>query len=115
MRWRGRRPRPQCAHDDAWLEPWFQYLLGRGVTFSMDSSVEGITLAAAKLQSVQVLQGGAPVDVFADYFVFAVPQEVMAALVTPAIIVRAPSLAGIARLDVDWMNGIQFYLNREVP
>lgn len=99
---------------DAWLEPWRLYLLRRGVAFSMDSSVEGITLAGNHVQSVQVLQGSALVDVSAGHYVFAVPQEIMAALATPSVIHEAPSLAGIASLEVDWMNGIQFYLSREV-
>jgi len=85
-RWRGRRPRPQCAHDGCLAgavvpvpaRPWRHLLDGQ--------QRRGITLGGGQVQSVQVLQGGAPVDVFADYFVFAVPQEVMAALVTPAII-----------------------------
>jgi uncharacterized protein with NAD-binding domain and iron-sulfur cluster len=43
------------------------------------------------------------------------PVEVMARLVTPEIAQAAPSLATIKNLFTEWMNGIQFYLSKDVP
>ena len=51
----------------------------------------------------------------ADYYVAALPVEVMALLLTPELREAAPSMANIDRLKVAWMNGIQFYFAREVP
>ena len=52
-----------------------------------------------------------------DWFVGALPVERMAPLVTPAMTAIDPSLANLAALSnsVQWMNGIQFYLLRDVP
>lgn len=56
----------------------------------------------------------------ADCFVFALPVEVMADLVArqPELVALMPGLAGVETLgkqQVEWMNGIQFYLTAEVP
>ena len=51
-----------------------------------------------------------------DYYLFSVPVEVMAPLLTPEIIKADESLNTITELanDVQWMNGLQFYLNEDV-
>ena len=56
----------------------------------------------------------------ADHFVLALPVEVMAELAKrqPELVALAPTLAGVEELgthQVEWMNGIQFYLVTEVP
>ncbi len=56
----------------------------------------------------------------ADCFIFALPVEVMAGLVErqPELVASAPSLSGVEKLgkeQVEWMNGIQFYLTADVP
>ncbi len=56
----------------------------------------------------------------ADHFVFALPVEVMAALLEkqPELLELDPELAGIVEIgknQVEWMNGIQFYLTADVP
>ncbi|HWP10113.1 MAG TPA: FAD-dependent oxidoreductase [Polyangiaceae bacterium] len=56
----------------------------------------------------------------ADHFILALPVEVMADLVTrqPELVELAPKLSGVEVLgtqQVEWMNGIQFYLTAEVP
>jgi uncharacterized protein with NAD-binding domain and iron-sulfur cluster len=54
----------------------------------------------------------------ADHFVFALPVEVMAEVLEkqPELIALDPKLAGILELgrnQVEWMNGIQFYLTKD--
>jgi uncharacterized protein with NAD-binding domain and iron-sulfur cluster len=56
----------------------------------------------------------------ADHFVFALPVEVMAEVLEkqPELIALDPRLAGVLELgrhQVEWMNGIQFYLTADVP
>jgi uncharacterized protein with NAD-binding domain and iron-sulfur cluster len=55
--------------------------------------------------------------VTADYYIAALPVEVMAPLVTSAMLHAAPTLGGLPRLagHTRWMNGIQFYLDRASP
>ena len=52
-----------------------------------------------------------------DYFIGAVPVEVMHTLLNPAMLAADRSLAGIQQIweNTAWMNGIQFYLRRNVP
>jgi uncharacterized protein with NAD-binding domain and iron-sulfur cluster len=56
----------------------------------------------------------------AEHFVFALPVEVMAALLEkqPELVELDPTLSGIVEIgknQVEWMNGIQFYLTADVP
>jgi 15-cis-phytoene desaturase len=55
------------------------------------------------------------VDVTADYYIAAMPVEVMSALMTDELKRAAPSLAGLDKLKTRWMNGIQFYLSEDQP
>ena len=55
------------------------------------------------------------VDITADYYVAALPVEVMTSLLTDDLKRAAPSMANIGRLRTAWMNGIQFYLARRAP
>src|SRR5207244_2785394 len=43
------------------------------------------------------------------------PVEIMTFLRTPGLQQAAPSLANLQRLQTAWMNGIQFYLQHDVP
>ena len=51
----------------------------------------------------------------ADYYVAAMPVEVMQGLLTPELTRAAPSLARLGELRTEWMNGIQFYLRTDQP
>ena len=57
---------------------------------------------------------GHPVEDSADYYVAAVPVEVMRLLATDELKQAEPRLAGLHRLRTRWMNGIMFYLDRDV-
>ena len=54
-------------------------------------------------------------EVKADFYVAALPVEVMAALMTDDLKRAAPSLANLEKLKTRWMNGIQFYLSKDEP
>ena len=56
-------------------------------------------------------------EVTRDYYVSALPIEVMATIVTDQVIRADPSLANIFPLSQNtaWMNGIQFYLDDDAP
>ena len=60
---------------------------------------------------------GTAVTVTGDWFIGALPVERMAPLVTPQMTAVDPKLANLAPLSnsVQWMNGIQYYLTRDVP
>jgi uncharacterized protein with NAD-binding domain and iron-sulfur cluster len=51
----------------------------------------------------------------ADYYIAAVPVERMAALASDELKTADPAFAKLDRLHTEWMNGIQFFLDREMP
>jgi uncharacterized protein with NAD-binding domain and iron-sulfur cluster len=53
--------------------------------------------------------------VTADYFVAALPVEIMRQLAGPPLRALDPALARLDRLVTRWMNGVLFYLDRDVP
>jgi 15-cis-phytoene desaturase len=54
-------------------------------------------------------------QITADYYISALPVEIMMGLVDPSLKALAPSLAALDKLRTEWMNGIQFYLAQDVP
>jgi len=101
--------------NDVWLSPWVDYLERQGVVFHAAVQVTGFALESGRVRSVQAIEIVNPVEIAADYYIAAMPVEVMSALLTPTLKAAAPSLANLDRLQTRWMNGIQFYLRRDVP
>jgi hypothetical protein len=66
---------------------------------------------------VQVRANGQVRTERADYYVAALPVDRMPGLLTDDLLALDSTLEGIAALaeHVDWMNGIQYYLLREIP
>ena len=98
-----------------WIEPWIAYLQTMGVKTRTNARVTVIESDGRTVTGVRVRDSSGEHTRTADYYVAAVPVEVMAELVTPALERAAPSLSGISYLDTAWMNGIQFYLTEDVP
>jgi len=68
-----------------------------------------------RVLGVTIETEGAASTITADYYIAALPVEVMTPLLTPELKQAAPSLANLDRLQTRWMNGIQFYLKRTSP
>jgi len=101
--------------NDVWLNPWVDYLQRQGVVFHTGVQVTAFELENGRVRAVQAIENDKPLEIGADYFIAAMPVEIMSPLVTPAMKAAAPSLANLDRLQTRWMNGIQFYLRRDVP
>ena len=112
--------------NEAWINPWTAHLRSLGVRFVGGQRAAGITLSGGRIASVtlqptdsngDVLAGGSPSTFEADWFVFAMPVEQITPLLSPAVLAADPGLARLHHLRTDWMNGIQFFLNRrpEIP
>ncbi len=102
--------------NDVWIDPWRRHLSdGLGVTLHSNAPLRSFNLTGNRLRSVTVERDGHLEDVVADFYVSAVPVEVMHTLVTAELAQAAPSLAKIAGLRTEWMNGIQFYLRTDRP
>jgi len=113
----------------AWLDPWVEYLRGRGVDIQFNARATAIKCSQGQIQHVTICQHDQKQHVSGDYYLFCVPVEVMAQLLAQDVengphgpvyhnVLKAdPSLATIIELAkyVGWMNGIQYYLKEDVP
>lgn len=103
--------------NDVWIDPWVDHLRSRGVSYELGTEARAINCAEGQVASITVVRDGVPREVTADHYVVAVPVERMRQLLSPTLIEIDPGLGVIEELakDVEWMNGIQFYLSRSVP
>jgi uncharacterized protein with NAD-binding domain and iron-sulfur cluster len=103
--------------NEVWIRPWLKYLTSKGLVYHLDAEVTGVHVGSGRIDDVTARMGGKTVHATGDWFVGALPVERMAPLVTPAMAAIDPSLAKLTTLSnsVQWMNGIQFYLLRDVP
>ena len=104
--------------NDAWLTPWYDYLIGEGVAYHHGAMVTGIQTEGGKISGITFEKDGVAGETgtSADFYLLAAPVERAANLLNEAILQLDPSLKNIIKLapNVEWMNGIQFYLNQEV-
>ncbi len=104
--------------NEVWLRPWLDHLHSLGVVYNFEQTVRSISCVRGEIRGATVESlDGASREITADYYIAAMPVERFVPLVTPAMIEGEPRLEHLAKLTqfVDWMNGIQFYLTREVP
>ena len=83
----------------------------RGVDLRLDAPVQGITVRGGRVSGVTTPAG----TVTADHYVAALPVEVMRTLAGPPLRALEPAFARLDRLVTRWMNGVLFYLDRDVP
>lgn len=103
--------------NEAWLFPWKAYLEEKGVLYrsgweATEFQVKGTEVDGVLLKNAE----GEVLRVKADYYISALPVEVMAELCSPELIQLDPSFAWLKDLAkcTAWMAGIQFYLNEDV-
>jgi len=102
--------------NDVWIDPWRKHLTDQlGVTLVPNATVRSFNLAGDRIRSVSIERNGPLEEVTADFYVAAMPVEIMQRLVTPELMHAAPSLARLGELRTEWMNGIQFYLATDQP
>jgi 15-cis-phytoene desaturase len=101
--------------SEVWLSPWTQYLSQKGVQFHSESTVKAFKTDASGITGVTIEQAGQQTDILADFYIAALPVEIMTGLVTDEMKTLAPSLARLGSLRTAWMNGIQFFLKQDVP
>lgn len=102
--------------NDVWVNPWLKFLKEKGVNYQLESTVKSINCSGEKITSATIQQGEKTFDVEGDYYIAAVPVEVMARLLNNDLLKADAGLATIKDLaqSVSWMNGIQFYLTKDV-
>lgn len=99
--------------SEVWIEPWREHLTrAYGVRFEFDTEVEELHCQDGRITEVVASRAGQRLEITADWYVAALPVEVMKRLVTPAIARAEPGLANLSQLRLRWMNGVMFYLRR---
>jgi uncharacterized protein with NAD-binding domain and iron-sulfur cluster len=101
--------------NDVWIDPWLEYLRGLGVDYRTEHQVQAIDCRHGRVTGVTVVAGGRTLDEAADFYVAALPVEVMRLLAGDELKEAEPRLARLHRLRTRWMNGIMYYLDRDVP
>ena len=101
--------------NEVWIDPWIQYLQSLGVEVHSDARVQSFQMNGPEISSVNIEMNGAVQTVTGDYYVAALPAEAIAPLITDDMKQAAPSIANIDKLRTSWMNGLQFYLEHDVP
>jgi len=103
--------------NDVWINPWLNYLRGKGVNYQLNATVKQIlTDKRENVSGVIIEQDGVQKTVTGDYYIGAVPVEVMATLLNDEMLFIDPTLESIKTLaaNVSWMNGMQLYLTENV-
>ena len=101
--------------SEVWIDPWLEHLRGLGVTLRPGCDVSGIHCRGRRLTGVTVTTADGPEEVVADYYLAALPVERLRELVSPAMRAADPALARMFGLRWDWMTGVMFYLDTDVP
>jgi uncharacterized protein with NAD-binding domain and iron-sulfur cluster len=106
--------------NEVWIEPWLEHLGTLGVDYNFNSEIELINYADGKIENVTIkdLKTNKIHVVKGDYYIAAVPIEVMDLLILRSKLdTYDPTLKNIRSLapNIAWMNGIQFYLKEDVP
>ena len=102
--------------NDAWISPWVAHLDSLGVTFRLGAPVVGIDCEGRRITGVTIAGEDAAAErVTADHYIAALPVEQLVLLVSPELRRAEPRLGSLDRLVTRWMNGIMFYLDRDVP
>jgi hypothetical protein len=84
------------------------------VEFRVGHQVQAIHCRGRRVSGVSVVAGGRPERLEADWYVGALPVEVMAPLLSQGLALADPRLMGLHRLRTRWMNGIVYYLDRDL-
>ncbi len=105
--------------SETWIEPWRSHLESLGVRFHLGSSARAIHTWRGAVAAVELADGRL---LRADHYVLAVPLEALRPLITRELGACDPALERLRQMPAakfdqltSWMNGIQFFLRRDVP
>jgi len=106
--------------NEAWIDPWVAHLRSLGVQFVTGYRVADLTMSGGVISSVSLQPtdangeptAGSTQTISGDWIVCAMPVEQIVPLLSADILAADPSLGRLSKLTTDWMNGIQFFLNK---
>jgi 15-cis-phytoene desaturase len=102
--------------SEMWFEPWIAHLQARGVTLHTGAAISSLEMTGNEISGITLSSGAVAT---ADYYVLAVPLDVVPSMISPQMAAADPALAELRNANVDqlvsWMTGIQFFLYEDVP
>jgi uncharacterized protein with NAD-binding domain and iron-sulfur cluster len=104
--------------SEVWIDPWYRYLTKElGVDYRFGCLLDAFECDGRTITGVRIRRDDQVFTDTADYYLAAVPVEVMGRHLTPPMLKADPVLEGILTLQhhIKWMTGIQFYLKEDVP
>lgn len=103
--------------NNAWLNYWKEYLTGKlKVKYNQGHTAKEVFMKDGNIAGIQVIHDNVGSTVTGDYYLFAIPVEQLSKLVNNDMI-KADSVFNYIQTlgsSVNWMNGIQYYLNKNV-
>jgi uncharacterized protein with NAD-binding domain and iron-sulfur cluster len=101
--------------SDRWITPWQQHLESKGVRFVADANATKVDWSGTNVESVDIDRNGVTEKIEADYFIVATAVDCMQRIATNSEMRgTAAGIDGIYELSGDRMNGIQFFLDRDL-
>jgi uncharacterized protein with NAD-binding domain and iron-sulfur cluster len=102
--------------NDVWIGPWLEHLRSLGVDYRNPMRVHELHCEGKRITGVTVRHPDETEEVLdADWYVAALPVHHMAHLSTDAMKEAEPALDSLDKLRNRWMNGILFYLRKDLP
>jgi hypothetical protein len=102
-----------ASTNEAWIDPWITHLKQLGVKFVTGFAATKLHIEAGHVTGALLTdKHGRELNVGADWFVAAMPVEKARVLFDAPVRTAGPELARLDKLTYDFMNGIQFFLNR---
>jgi geranylgeranyl pyrophosphate synthase len=100
-----------------WIDPWLEHLKSLGVDYVMEAEVKQILCQNGRISGVLIEAPDGQRVVQGDHYIAAIPLERIAPMVDRHLLAADPALANLPTLapNVEWMNGAQYFLRREVP
>lgn len=102
--------------NPVWIDCWREELKAKGLKGpNMGCKATGFRMGNGAVSGIEF--EGQTELVTADYYISALPVDVMGRLLNSDMVAADPQLHGLETLrdQVNWMNGIQFYLAEDVP
>ena len=99
---------------DAWIGPWVRHLRNLGVKFRVPVEVRSLEMRGGRIARGWAKGPRGREEIEADWFVCTLPVERARKLWNRKILAADPRLGATKRIQTEWMNGIQFFLNRRL-
>lgn len=102
--------------NDVWLDPWREFLVNSGVLYHNNATLKNFKTTDGKISCATIEMDGQQFDAKGDYFIAALPVEIISPLISEDMLKIDPTLGHLRTLapNTEWMNGLQIFLKRDV-